>query len=209
MPLLTTGVGKFQSAGGGAPAVTWDSGKMGSHFVLSGGNLVAAQNGSASNHEIVLSTTGHSSGKYYFEITAVVSNASLGLASAALGSYNDDMGITDAKTLGTYNGGQTYINSASIGSGWGWASVPDWLGIAVDFTAQKIWIQNITFAQPWNNDGAADPATGTNGWNISTLTNGPWYIAAQLPETQTSPGVTLNVGGTAYTGTAPSGFGNW
>jgi hypothetical protein len=110
--------------------------------------------------------------------------------------------------VGTGNGGNVILNSASIGSAWGWNG-GDRLGIAVDFTAKLFWIKNITFAQPWNNNVSADPATGVGGFSFSAINAGPYFVMAFMSG---AVGMvwTANFGPT-YTipGGKPVGYGDW
>lgn len=190
---------------GSAPAPTLDSSNKDSGLALSGGNLTATQSGAGNRS--VTSTTSHSSGKFYLEVTISQGNGGLGFANS---SFNVSGGVipgTDAgDAVGSQSSGATAINNSSIGSAWGWIA-GDTLGIAVDFTGQKIWYKDLTFAQPWNNNGSADPATGVGGFSLATLAGSAWFAVVCLGVNAETG--TINFGATAYTGTAPSGFGNW
>jgi hypothetical protein len=80
--------------------------------------------------------------------------------------------------------------------------------IAVDATAQKFWVKDLTAAGDWNQNPSADPATGVGGVVYSALSNTTIYLynaQANGVGTSTSLG-TWNFGGSGFTGTVPAGF---
>jgi hypothetical protein len=113
---------------------------------------------------------------------------------------------SDNNGVGTLNSGNTLLNFGNLGTAFGW-NTGDVIGIAIDIGGQLIWVKNITQSQPWNNNGSADPATGVGGFSFSTMAAGPYFAAVCVATNGATS--TTNFGATAYTGTAPSGFGNW
>lgn len=68
-----------------------------------------------------------------------------------------------------YNNGTIYSNDVrypnvlNINHG-------DWVGVAVDFVNNKVWVRNLTAGlHQWNNDGSQDPAANLGGFSISNL----------------------------------------
>ena len=80
------------------------------------------------------------------------------------------------------------------------------LRFAVDLTARRIWLaQNNGL---WNNDGAANPATGANGLVVAAGNYAP-AIGFGGAGSVVNDTMTINVGGSVFAYAAPSGFGNW
>lgn len=98
-----------------------------------------------------------------------------------------------------------FFNNASIGGVTPYTgvslNVTSW---AVDAGANLIWYSP-NCGTTWNAGIGADPATGTGGDSIATMTK-PWF-AVSFGNTATASN-TFNFGATAYTCTPPSGFGN-
>ena len=183
-------------------ANTWNPSDL-AQMTLSGGNLSAQSTGTAAG---VRHTTGHSSGKYYWEITTVAwsgtgTETGLATASATLtgGGLAGQAVVT--RSLGGING-SIYINGTHSGSQLGVVANAV-IGIAVDLTAGLIWFR-IAPAGNWNGSGTANPATGAGGISLGALAGStllPLFAAALATED-----VTANFGGSAFTGAVPSGF---
>lgn len=189
----------------GAAATTWDPANKSSKITLSGGDLVATQN--STGVAGVRSVANHSTGKYYMECTLTtktggadddgvgVVNASFTLGGSYVGSTNNGAAV--------YDGGSVYRSSGVVATIASFAT-GNVVCMAIDTTARLAWWR--TNGGNWNNNGAADPATGANGIDISVVT-GALYAAV---EADTVNAVwTANFGATAYAQAVPSGYGNW
>jgi len=78
--------------------------------------------------------------------------------------------------------------------------------VAVDLVNKRIWMR--LNANAWFNDVAANPATNTNGLDISSL----FTSNAAFPLVtcnSTTPHLTANFGATAFAQAMPSGFISW
>lgn len=158
----------------------------------------------------VRSVASHSTGDFYCELTCVnapfpgFSHFGVGNASASLSTFLGG----DANAAVMTGNGDTSCNSVSFGTGQGFNGTQT-AGMAVRLTTKKIWFWNSATGQ-WNADviGNQNPATGTGGFDISTIASGPYFIVLDMWETASS--YTLNAGGSAHViGTPPTGFGNW
>lgn len=185
-----------------ASFTTWNPADKSANLTLSGGNLTGTLTGS-DGFALVRAVASRSSGKFYHEVNYAVSNslyASPGIANSSLG-VADFIGNTNG--IAWLNGGQVYLNNSNVATIETWAA-GDTLCIAIDTTAKLIWFRKN--AGNWNNDVSANPATGTNGIDMSSLA-GPYFPSAgtnNIPDA-----FTANFGATAYAQAAPSGFGNW
>ena len=90
---------------------------------------------------------------------------------------------------------------------------PQTLGIAVDFTAKKVWWWNPQLRQ-WNGDILANQNPGTSTGGLSFTATGPFFpewatctVAGCAGATH--PQTTINTGATAFTWTLPSGYSSW
>ena len=147
-------------------------------------------------------------GAYYFEVT-IGPNWGGGTAIGILDSLFDP-GITGGNTargitnhaMVLFENGNVYSNGSTV------ATIPSFTAnttycVAVDFGAKLIWFQ--VNGGSWNGT-AANPATGSGGISISSLT-GPFVPV--LAFQGGSGTVTFNFGNTTFAGTAPAGFSNW
>ena len=117
------------------------------------------------------------SGKWYWECrvrnAAFASYQAVGIASTDVFAQNDfyDSGLAGGLNYGSgvstyaYNGqGDKMTNSSTAAYGSSWGSVNDFIGVAVDMDAGKIWFR---VNGVWQNSG--DPVAGTNAaWSIWT-----------------------------------------
>lgn len=191
-------------------AVTFDPAAKGTDIVLSGGNLTATMGSGGSNgYEIVRSTTSHSTGKFYFEITlaAITTQAQFGYGFAnATELLNGNFLGKTLNSIGALADGRVFLNNVNTTSVTP-ASSTNVVSIAIDFGGQLIWwrVNNSS----WNNNGSANPATGAGGVSFSTMNAGPYFAAVTASTSTASQAGTINFGGTAYAESVPSGFGNW
>jgi hypothetical protein len=200
---FNVGLGPFAASGGGT--TTLDPANLGTSQALSNGNLtdsfVSGSDG------LARSIANHSTGKYYCEfIYGHVGNNGVGIM--------DGSGSVNSYLYGTNHQFGTFFSGAWSGSGLLGTTTADSFvatnvgALALDIGNQAIWIKNLSTAGFWNANATANPATNTNGCVFSgTLLSGTLYVTTQ--NSGASDNVTFNFGATAYTGTVPSGFGNW
>jgi hypothetical protein len=184
--------------------VTWNPADKSANITLSNGNLTATNGGSGDN--LVRSIVSASSGKKYCEITAdikVNNGTDLGVGTGAEALTNW-VGAT-ADSVGWIGGdGNIWLNSNPITGVATWTQ-GDTLCIAFDIDNMRIWFR--TNGGNWNNSGTANPATNTEGIDVSALNAGPFFVMVSFRTNADQ--FTANFGGTAYAHAPPSGFGNW
>lgn len=209
-----TGQDATLTKSGGATA-TFNPSDKGANISLSGGDLIAT-NAVTGNRNGVRSTTSHSSGKYYFEATMGGNDASyahsIGLASGTANLSSTSIGDT-ADSGSLFNGDvQFYTTGGSGSTGISYNGTSHVVCVAVDLDNDNIWYR--IGAGDWNNSGSNDPATNTGGKSISALTaDKPLFVLCTADSTAGGGSAnsvqTYNFGGSAYSHTPPSGFGNW
>ena len=176
---------------------------------LSGGNLTYSSTGSAS----VVRSTKYATTKFYLEVTLTAGvsgsgNFALGVVDStqatvtpnSIATVTNKMWLNRNDSLALNNG-----SSSAYGSNYGSGSV---MSIAIDNTlgsgSGKIWVGRCSGGTiTWPSSG--DPTTGANPM-FSNLTGS----IGLLLNTQSSATftMTVNFGHTAYSCTAPSGYGN-
>lgn len=182
---------------------TWNPSDKSANITLSGGNLIATL--SSATFDNVRATKSASAGKYYYEITngAGISLSYVGVAASGV-SLTSALG-NSTNTVAYGSNGNVNTNgsfSAAIGT----YTDGDRIDMALDLDNGKVWFRKN--GGNWNADGSANPTTNTNGIDINnngTIT-GPFFPAGGMSFTTSQ---TANFGGSTYTGTPPSGFGNW
>ena len=176
----------------------------GSYVTLTQGNLYATQ--SAQRNDIVKSTIGMSSGKWYAEFTCDGENSSLtvprvGLSAQSDAVQDDDFGNTTTEyafSIGTASSGKVRNNSSWDGSGTTFA-VGDIGCVAFDADTGKMWFgKNGTWLESGN------PATAANPWFTATMTNNTYFWTVMTGHADGK--VTVNFGQRAWKYTCPSGF---
>ena len=187
------------SLGGGVATVrTWNPSDKSASIVLTNGNLTATQSGVSGPYG-VRGTTSKTSGKYYFEVTVVTIASlfpSIGVADATH-VLTTNLGTVDAVSAGYRASGLLQANSGVTGIAATALANNDVVGVAVDITNHLIyWAKNNT----WQN--SANPSAGTGG--IDYITTAAVFPAMSCNADTGS--VTVNLGATAFTYTAPSGF---
>ena len=188
--------------------VPWSTSNKSANITLSGSNLIATGTGGA-GFNAVLSDTGYSTGKKYFELKVVAYDGSnnnfftLGLATTNA-SYTNNPG-TWASGVGFQQNGTKHRNGFTSGgfSAGTLAFVDDVFGFAIDFDAGKLWHTRNGAAWP----GSGDPATGANPFE--TFTSGPtFYAACALYQNNPSNSVQL-LTANLLVYSPPSGFTSW
>lgn len=158
-------------------SATWDSGKAGAGIALSGGSLVATKaSGSAWN--TVLSTTGLTTGKKYYELTiGSISGSANQIVGAGIATMNLSSFLGDYASADRSIGYQSSSALVNISSGWNVGATytaADVIAIAIDLDLRMIWFRKN--GGNWNNDNTSNPATGVGGMGyggfLSTLLHG-------------------------------------
>lgn len=192
---------------------TWDPSNIGAGLTLSNGNLTVAY---SSEGSIARSTTSHTTGKYYVEITATgVSGSAFGAVGILNGSQtlsNDYLGDAPGNSAGLQAGGIKYFNNANwpqpYNGGFAQGNV---VQVAVDVGNQLLWIAiNGGTYNPNGTGSPGNPGSGTGGTNFATTSpalSTPWFIG--VSPNNAGDSFTANFGATAFSYTAPSGFGKW
>ena len=198
--------------GGGCGAIVfnaWNPATAESHLVISNNNLTGTESVAGGVYSGVLANKSASSGKFYWEITAVTISTpaaatfgGVGNASAAVNNY---FGST-SNSIGWVGDGRVYINNINLGPIQTFAQ-GNTLCFALDLGNSKIWFR--TNGGNWNNDVIANqnPATNTGGISLSTLNAGPYFALGEAEATNDV--FTANFGATAFAQTAPAGFNKW
>jgi hypothetical protein len=191
---------------GSVPA-TWEPATVAA-VTLSGGNLVATNTGTTSTNQgaHVASTSGKTSGKYYFEMTwtAITGGGNYGVGIGTTASTYTGMG--NNATVGTMNfrAGNTYSNGSqvlgSVGA-WGAGQVA---GIAVDLDNRRFWVRTNP-AGVWNQSATNNPATNVGGLVIPAGTMVPFVTFGGTSGSANNV-ITANFGASTFTGAVPSGF---
>jgi hypothetical protein len=198
---------------GGVTATTFDPLNTGATFTLSNGNLTATCNSTTANGDFARVNNGHSTGKFYYEVTVTTIaspqsyDSSWGVISSTCPVHNSNAGSANCAVQFIQGDGNIYINGSSNANG---QTTPinqgDVVQCAVDIGGSLIWLA--INGGNWNRNGSANPATGVGGLSISTVTaNNPLYAAVGSGTLNNA--LTANFGATSYSFTPPSGFGNW
>lgn len=183
---------------------TWNPADKSASITLSGGNLTAAGTATAGG---VRGATSQASGqKLYWEVT--VGGTTPG-ATSRVGFAVAAQGLTT--TLGSvpqgcgWNGnvGTVVIAGGAVGTAVTYAT-GDVLRFALDLVNNKIWVAKN--GGLWNNSGAANPATNTGGFALTSLSAGPYFICWINNSTNGST-FTMDPTGAAFG--PPSGFSTW
>jgi hypothetical protein len=199
----------YETIGIAPPVIfsTWDTATA-ANVTLSGGNLVVTNTNTlneAGAH--VASTSGKTSGKYYFEVTSTNAasggnmSTGIGTPSSTFTSMGNGGAVVGDVVYAASGGGSIYANGSFITT-LGTFANGDVAGMAVDLDNRKIWFRKAP-AGNWNNSGTADPATNVGGITIPAGTMVPFAIfgAAAAGNIWTA-----NFGASAFTGVVPVGF---
>jgi hypothetical protein len=179
---------------------------------LSGGNLVATSTGTTTRHGAhALASAGKTSGKYYFEMLPTAygetgCNAkTVGVGTTA--STYTGMGTNGVVGVVFFVGCTTnniYANSVNqVLSVIPSPVAGSWIGIAADLDSRKIWFR--VNGGDWNGIVGNNPATGIGGVVIPAGTMIPFVTFGGTGGIAGTVFV-LNFGGSAFSGTVPSGF---
>ena len=195
----------------GITFATFDPARKNTTAILSGGNLTyAATNGNAYSTAAV--TVGKSSGKYYAELLCNASNVS---QDSAIGIATGAFDFAAATNLpGPDANGFSALRDGSIWGGSGVGGAWDGFGAnildaAIDFGAKLFWwrVNNGLWNSQLNGGSGGDPASGTFGYDFTSIGSAPFYFVVSGYGFSSPPtGFTANFGASAFTRTPPSGF---
>jgi hypothetical protein len=179
---------------------------------LSNSNRTLTGDGSTSQYETARAAVSRSTGKLYLE-GKVDSNGGLGAGNqCAVGLSGLALALNVSGTLtnwtgsnttswGLYDDAKVYTNSATSATTSLTATAGNWVRMAVDFDAGKVWVGDAT---SWHNSG--DPAAGTNPTFTFTANTQLWVSSS----VRGSGAVTINLGTAAWSiGSLPSGYSAW
>ncbi len=197
----------FLGATSAAVVDTWNPSDKSAQATLSGGNLTWS-NGDA-NNQGVRSIVGKTSGLLYHEYKIL--NTGGGRNDCGNGIAASSFVFSSSNTLNIlwmFNSGAIFFNNASTGKTLGSRSNNDIISVAVDFPHLKAWMR--ANAGNWNGDASANPATNTNGIDVSAVfTSQAAFVLGTNNATVNATVGTLNVGATSFAQTVPSGFSAW
>lgn len=202
------------AAGGGGGTTTWNPADIGTRVALSGGDLIATNNGST-GAAMVRSISSQTSGKYYWEITigsSQTNSLAIGIADSTQPLSTSFLG-GGVHGAGYFGAGAVSFNSATAQTIMTFTA-GDIIGVAIDIGNKGIWFRKN--GGNWNNNASADPVTNTLTITNSTawggggaFWTGPLFACVDVEKgTATVDSCTANFGATAFANTAPSGFGN-
>jgi len=188
------------------------------NIVLSAGNLQATTN-SGTTWTAVRATTNKSAGKFYYEVTNIVTITFPGVTGVGVGiansTFNLDVGTGvgsylgyDNQGIGFFDYGAIWSNGLNVATDTPWETAGDMAAVAVDIGAKLFWARQIPFGN-WNGNPSADPATGVGGISFpSGLTAAIFPAVCCLGSTDPET-IKINFGATTFTGSVPSGFSAW
>lgn len=177
----------------------------GADFTLSLVNLKATKSANAFASGI-RSTNPKTAGLLYAEMTGnnIGFRAWAGIADAA--ATNGSFRANTNGMFGVDNTGSVSLNNTPFGPGLALGfNTARVVSLAVDFTNNRAWVK--TDNGNWNGSGTANPATNTGGADISAIVSGGIMLMFQAETINDA--ATINLGGSAFVYTMPSGFSSW
>lgn len=177
---------------------TWNPSDKSSEITLSGGDLTATADDEAGS---VRSTTSKSTGKHYFELTALNDDASNSGAGVLTASSSINDGPLDWNPgAGYFFDGNIVVDGNEAANATNWM-IGDVLGVALDLTNNLIYFSINGVYQAGGN-----PAAGTGGISI---TPGTYFAGFGKSSNSGSCAVTVNFGGTSFNTPPPTGYLAW
>lgn len=194
------------------------SDKTDANIVVSTDGLSAySSNGDSSKQ--VRSINSYGNNKVHVEFVILCQKATNHGGRMAIGLALTSHPITTAHTLGEdllscglRDSGAFVINglASQLGANVGLQiNTSDIVAMEADFIAGRIWYKNVTRNSLWNNNAAADPATGVGGLDFSGIFVNGTTLHLCLEIDLQSNAIALNVGELPYAMTPSSGFLNW
>lgn len=190
------------TAGGGATTTTWNPSDKNAAIALSGGNLIGtgSSGGGFVSGRAIASMTG--SDKRHFEVVMTAQGFGIVGVGNSSATLNDYVG-NDANGVGYVFNGQVQVAGPGV-VGISSYTAGDIISVEIDRGAKLIWFAKNT--GDWNNDPTANPATGTGGIDITAVAGNLFPMVSFFSNGDVRTG---NFGGSAYTKSASSGFGNF
>jgi hypothetical protein len=179
---------------------TWNPSDA-SNINFSNTNHTATDNGSFGGCR---GTTSHLIGKWYIELAGMTTQT----AANGAGGYGVALAATvlaaTAPLIGVDTLGAFQPNNVSFGQ-------PDGhvLALALDFDNDLAWARYDNGSWVGNGSGGADPATATNGNNISSVLTAAMFPFCSFRPIFSDGSCTMNAGDTSFAGSVPSGFTGW
>lgn len=180
----------------------------GSNVVLSNLNLTARKATGGSGFEMARSVKGETSGKFYFEITwdeftGSFIGVGLGDQDASVGNFFG----SDGNGILLVQNGEVYANGA-LRTTIQTSAESNISGVAFDVDDGWVWFR--TSGGNWNNNPAADPATGVGGLAFPGTHAAPGGMsgtiyAGVMVQDDPNDQMSINFGPT-FAGTPPAGF---
>ena len=187
---------------------TWNPLDKDTSITLSNTNHTATAIGGSDT--AVRGTTSHTTGRYYLEYTVTQAGGLRGVRGFAASTQSLTTPPPPTGTLlhafGLDNGGNSTVGGGS-GAGNPTGHV---VCLAIDMNAGKYWGRYDGGA--WFGSGTgADPATGVNGLNYTTVIplGTPIFAYTVIIDFGTRPVITINAGDTAFAQAIPGGFVAW
>jgi SPRY domain len=190
-----------------AGTTIFDSATASAGVTISNGGLTATHTNNTGNVGC-RSVSLQSTGKYYFEVTATVTSGygnMIGLINSSanyLAMVNNGTGCC---TIGC-GSGNFFTPGSGSGTGIGAVVSGDVIGVAVDFTAGKIWFRKNSNGFLAAAGGTQNPVTGQGG---ALMGAGSFSPTVGFDSFTSGDNMTANFGTSAFLNAAPSGFGNW
>lgn len=164
-----------------------------------------------------ISTSSHASGKFMLEFSGLGwtngGSSSVGFANGSWNVNGTYILGADANSIGIRMDGSYFVGGGAIGGGpngfWAAYNTPqpgDIIDVAIDITADLMWIRRNGGAWNPNIGGTQNPATDTGGISIAAVT-GALFVAGAAAEVGDS--ITANYGATSFNYSAPSGYTSW
>ncbi len=189
-------------------ATFWNPADKSVGITLSDSDQTAAQATTVTGG--VRSTTSKTTGKYYLELNVSVMTGDVfrgdgvGLTTLAQGLTT----IPGGNSFWIRNDGLMFVGAASTGRSID-ALFSQVIGIAVDFDNQRIWARNTGHGTGWAGASpfvTSNPATNTNGIDISSIFSGVAGYLCLTTHSAASETVTIN---NTWVYPAPAGFSGW
>lgn len=189
------------------PIAIFNSSQTNSEIALTGGDLIATKNTTATNG-IACCSSSFSTGLVYWETEvsfSAAANAGVGVANSASSVATNDWLGDVADSFGWYANGHVYNNGSQIAT-WDAYTSGQTVAIALDLTHNMIW-GRVGAAGNWNSNGSANPATNTGGVSLnSSIYASPVVPAISMYNITLPDSATANFGASTFVGTVPSGF---
>jgi hypothetical protein len=171
-----------------------------------------------------LGTLGHSSGKWYFEVTinalapqaGAEQSIAFGISNHAFtqkltSTFNVGAQLgSQINAIGGYDKGTVLFNGTQTGNDFSRYLTPgETIGVAVDLDNALIWFYD-PISNQWNGQaiGNQNPATATGGFNFIGMPM-PAYPAMMVGYWNNVDTLTANFGGTPFLNAEPAGFLPW